>query len=223
MPRIRILLADDHAILRAGLRAMLNAQPDMEVVGEAADGLEAIEKALELNPDVVLMDITMPGTNGLEATRQLMRLNQKAKVLALTMHDDKGYLFQILEAGGAGYVLKKAADVDLLGAIRAIHRGEAFLHPAMAKMLIHNYLGKAKTSEAQDTEHPLTDREREVLKLVAKGFTNQEIAQRLFLSVKTVETHRSHIMEKLQLRNRAELVRYAIKNGLFSPVEPDSN
>ena len=214
--RIRLLLVDDHAVLRAGLRTLLNAELDMEVVGEAADGKQAVQKVAELEPEVVLMDISMPVLNGLEATRQIRRAHPQVKVLVLTMHDSEEYLFQVLEAGASGYVPKKAADTELINAIRAVYRGEAFLYPTAAKALIQDYLERARAGEESDSFDRLTEREKEVLKLVAEGYTNQEIAYMLVISVKTVETHRARIMEKLEFRTRAELVRYALNRGLLT-------
>lgn len=210
------MLVDDHAVLRAGLRTLLNAEPDMEVVGEAADGKQAVQKVAELEPEVVLMDISMPVLNGLEATRQIRRAHPQVKVLVLTMHDSEEYLFQVLEAGASGYVPKKAADTELINAIRAVYRGEAFLYPTAAKALIQDYLERARAGEESDSFDRLTEREKEVLKLVAEGYTNQEIAYMLVISVKTVETHRARIMEKLEFRTRAELVRYALNRGLLT-------
>lgn len=214
--KVRILLADDHAVLRAGLKALLNAEPDLAVVGEAANGAEAVREAGRLHPDVVLMDITMPGTDGLAATRLIRQQLPAVRVLVLTMHDNEEYLFKVLEAGGAGYVTKRAADTELIDAIRAVHRGDAFLHPSAAKRLIDDYLGRVGAGEEAESYARLTQREREVLRLIADGYTNQEIADQLIISVKTVETHRAHVLEKLGLRTRAELVRYARQKGLIS-------
>ncbi len=213
--KIRLLLADDHGVLRAGLRTLLNAEPDMEVVGEASDGREAIQKAAELHPDVVLMDISMPMMNGLEATRHIKRSEAAAKVLLLTMHDNEEYLVRALEAGVSGYLPKSAADTDLVSAIRAVDRGDAFLYPTAAKKLIREYLDLVGGGEEVEQLDRLTDREQEVLKLVAEGYTNQEMAYMLVVSVKTVETHRAHITEKLGFRSRAELVRYALSKGML--------
>ena len=216
MAKIKVLLADDHAVLRAGLRMLLDAQPDIEVGGEAESGEEAIEKVAEIQPDIILMDITLAGMGGLQATRELKKKNPEIKILIVTLHDDEGYLRQCLQAGASGYVLKKAADTELTAAIRAVHRGDIYIYPSMAKVVVEGYLQKdARPPEASDEYDRLTGREHEVLQLIAKGHTNQQTADTLFVSVKTIETHRSHIMEKLKLRNRAELVRYAIEKGLL--------
>lgn len=213
--RIRILLADDHAVLRAGLGALLSREPDMEVVGEAASGAEAVQKAEALQPDVVLLDISMPGMDGLEATAQIKRRCARTRVLILTMHEDRRYLLPALRAGAAGYVVKRAADAELIGAIRAIQRGEAFLHPTMARFLVDEYAGQKATGAAEG--QPLSDREAEVLRLIAEGLSYKEMADRLGISVKTVETYRERIKEKLNLASRAELVRYALERGLLRP------
>lgn len=216
MSKIRVLLADDHAILRSGLVRLLGEQSDIEVIGEAENGLEAVQKVLELHPDIVLMDIGMPVMNGMEATKQIKKRDQEVKVLVLTMHDNEEYLFRVLQAGAAGYVLKKAADSDLVNAIHVVARGDCFLYPSAAKMVVEDYLEKLKSgTEPTSTFDTLTEREREILKLVAEGYTNREIAESLFISVKTVETHKANIMEKLNLHKRAELVRYAIRKGIL--------
>jgi len=220
MAKIRVLLADDHAVLRAGLRALLNSQPDLEVVGEAADGDEVLRVSERVQPDIVLMDITMPGTDGLEATRRLKRRQPQVRVIVLTMHEDEEFLRQVLAAGGSGYMLKKAAESELLSAIRAVHRGEAFSHPSLTRVLIEGYLRQADAhGHKQEPVSPapgnLTAREVEVLRLIAQGYTNQQIADQLVISVKTVETHKAHIMDKLGRRSRVELVRYALQHGLL--------
>lgn len=214
---IRILLADDHAILRAGLKALLNAQTDIQVIGEAATGEEAVRVAQAEKPDLVLMDISMGDMGGVAATREVLRVCPTTRVLMLTMHDDAAYVQQALDAGAAGYLLKRAADSELLAAIRAVQRGDTFLYPSVARVLVDDYLrmrktGEPVTSKSADT---LTPREREVLVLIAQGYSNHEIAERLTLSVKTVETHKARIQEKLGLRTRAELVRYAMQKGLM--------
>ncbi len=217
MTRIRILLADDHAILRAGLKALLNAQPDMQVVGEAATGEEAVRVAQAEQPDIVLMDISMGEAGGVAATREVLRVCPATRVLMLTMHDDVAYVQQALDAGALGYVLKRAADSELLAAIRAAQRGETFLYPSVATLLVDDYLRMKKTGEvvASESSVTLTAREREVLTQIAQGYSNHEIAERLTVSVKTVETHKARIQEKLGLRTRAELVRYAMQKGLL--------
>jgi two-component system, NarL family, response regulator NreC len=212
---IRIMLCDDHAVLRSGLRALLASEPGVEVVGEAADGAEGVERAVALRPDVALLDITMPVMDGIEAARRIHRSAPAVKVLVLTMHDDPEYLFQALDAGAAGYVLKRAADTDLIDAIRQVVRDDAFLAPAAARTLIADYLARRDRGEIAPTVEALTAREDEVLRLLAEGYTNQEIADRLIISVKTVETHRAHVLGKLGLRKRAELVRYARTHGLL--------
>ncbi len=213
--KIRILLVDDHAILRAGLRAILNAEPDIEVVDEAGDGQEAVAKADRLRPDVVLMDISMPVMDGLEATRRIQECCPEAKVLVLTVHDNEEYLFQVLKAGGSGYVVKKSADTELISAIRAVHRGEAFLSPMATKMVIGGFIQAVGREKTKQDYTNLTNREEEVLKLLTEGHTNQEIADLLIISIKTVETHRAHILDKLELHTRADLVKYARAHGMF--------
>ncbi|MBI2878940.1 MAG: response regulator transcription factor [Candidatus Rokubacteria bacterium] len=217
MGRIRVLLVDDHAVLRAGLRMLINAQPDMEVAGEAASGEEGLRLARELQPDVVLMDITMPGAGGIDATAEIRRACPRVRVLALTMHDDPAYLRSVLAAGGSGYVLKRAADTELLSAIRITHRGETYLAPSLAGAVVQEVLGrKARGGRGEVPGDSLSEREREVLCLIAQGHTNQQVADRLCLSVKTVETYRARLMEKLGLKSRADLVRYALSTGLLS-------
>ncbi len=214
MEKIRVLLADDHAILREGIRALLSLSKDIEVVGEAGDGQAAIDRVGELSPDVVLMDIAMPGLDGLEATRRIKERFEGVKVLILTQHENREYVFPILKAGADGYVLKKAAGTELISAIRAVYGGGTFLYPSVAKTVVEDYLRPDGT--VSDRRHPrLTDREIEVLKLVAEGKSNQEIADLLCLSAKTVNGHRTNIMEKLDLHSRTELVKYAIRTGLI--------
>lgn len=217
MNKIRLLVADDHPVVRAGLRMLLGTQPDMEVVGEAVDGATAVERALELRPDVVVMDITMRGTNGLAATREIVKRIPQTKVLVLTIHDSEEYLRQTLEAGATGYVLKQAADTELAVAIRAVQRGEIYLYPAFTRVLLRDLTPNRDTDgQAQrDSYELLSPREKEVLRMVALGHTNRKIADQLFLSVKTIETYRARVMEKLNLRTRAALVRYALLRGLL--------
>jgi len=219
MEPIRILIADDHAVMRAGLRLLLNGQEDMQVVDEAGDGWQTVEKAVALKPDIVLLDITMPGLSGLEAARQIRQQAPEVKLLVLTMHDDEAYLRQFLQIGAAGYMVKKAADTELVAAIRAVHRGESFVHPSLTRVLIDRYLQQPQV-KAKGPVEELTPRETEVLRLVAQGYTSQQVADQLSISVNTVETHRAHIMEKLGLRGRAQLVRYAIARGLLTPDQP---
>jgi two-component system response regulator NreC len=210
--RIRILLADDHTVLRSGLRALLSAQADLEVTGEAGEGGEALRLTQTLKPDVVVMDIGMPGVSGIDATARIRRELPLTKVVILSMHDDQGYLRQALRAGASGYVLKKAADTELLAAIRAAARGELYLDPSLAKGLVADVV----LPKAQEPEIPvLSEREREVLHLLARGHTNQQVADRLCISVKSVETYKARLMEKLGLKGRAELVRYALTHGLL--------
>lgn len=215
MSKIKLLLADDHTVLRAGLKALFNAQPDMEVVAEASDGEEAIRMSRELSPDVVLMDISMPGINGFKATSEIRKQNPAVKILALTMHDDDSYLHQMLRAGADGYVPKKAADTELMAAIRASYRGEHFIHSSVASGLVT----MARQQEPELLKNKgagvLSQRETEVLQLLALGYTNQQIAEELCLSVKTVESYRARIKAKLGLEGRAHLVRYAIEIGLL--------
>jgi DNA-binding NarL/FixJ family response regulator len=223
--KLRVFLADDHAVLRSGLRLLLNSQPDMEVVGEAGDGVETIERVSALAAqdavDVVVLDIGMPRLNGLEALRQLKARFPDLAVLILTMHASEPYLFQVIQAGGAGYVLKQTADEHLLGAIRDAAQGKPFLYPTMEARLLTDYVHRARRAgeRAAAAYLALTEREREVLALVAQGYTNQEIADRLVVSVKTVETHRAHLMSKLGLQTRAELVRYALREGYLTPEQ----
>ena len=212
MDRIRILMVDDHAVMRDGIRALLAVNDDFEIAGEASEGKDAVEKAHELSPDVVIMDIAMPGMEGMEATRRIVHKNPKAKILILTQHNDKEYTLSAIKAGAAGFLPKRALGSDLVTAIRAVHRGESFLYPSAATALIKDYLHKAE-EEPYDS---LTGREREILKLVAEGHTSGEIARMLFISLKTVQGHRTKIMKKLDLKNRIELIKYAMRKGLVT-------
>ena len=214
---IRIILADDHAILRAGLRLLINSQDDLMVIGEASTGAEVLAEAEKLQPDLVLLDLNMPGIDGLTALPRLRKLLPDGKILILTMHDDATYLREALQAGAAGYVLKKAVDTELLMAIQAVMRGEIYVHSAMTQKLLHDVLPEP-LSGVKNTSNPwdaLSEREMEVLRHVALGYTNAEIADKLALSVKTVETYRARGMEKLNLQTRAQLVRLAIEHGLL--------
>jgi two-component system, NarL family, response regulator NreC len=219
LPKIKLLMVDDHAIVRAGLRMLLQAQPDMEIVGEVDTGRAAIAKARELAPDVVLMDISLPDIDGFEATRQIKRALPDTAILALTMHESDEYFFKMLDAGASGYVPKKAAPTDLVSAIRVVRDGGVFLYPSVAKALVRDYIGRVAEGSEHGALDGLTDREQEVLKLIADGLTNQEIADRLTISVKTVERHRANIMAKLNLHSRTELVKYAIRKGLIEVEE----
>jgi DNA-binding NarL/FixJ family response regulator len=212
MDKIKVLVVDDHAIMRDGIRALLGLHDDIEIVGEASEGKEAIEKTQELAPDVVVMDIAMPGMDGLEATRRIRKKNPKAKVLVLTQHDNREYILTAIKAGTAGFVPKRALGSELVSAIRAVHRGDTFLYPSVAGALIEDYLRKAE----EEPYDRLTAREREILKLIAEGHTSREIANMLFVSLKTVLGHRTKIMEKLGIHNRTELIKYALRKGLIS-------
>ena len=216
--QIRVLLADDHGVVRAGLRALLDAQPDITVVGEAEDGPSAIERVQELLPSVVVSDLSMPG-GGLEAIRAITKLQLGARVLVLTVHAEERYLLPVLEAGGSGYVRKSSAHTDLLDAVRKVANGEVFLDPAATKTLLRGYLGRVHAGDELDLGEVLSEREREVVKLTAEGYTAQQAADILSLSPKTVETYRHRAMQKLGLTNRAELVRYALRAGLLSSDE----
>jgi len=211
----RILIADDHGVLRAGLRALLNAEPGLDVVGEAGDGDEALRLTRTLQPDIVLMDINMPGSGGIEATRQLKQLHPDVRVLILTVHEDEGLLQEAIRAGAAGYIIKRAVESELINAIRAVSRGDLYVHPSMTRALLTNTsLASAGNQAAIET---LTPREIEILGLIAQGHTNRQIADLLTLSVRTVESHRANLMEKLNVHSRVELVRYAAQHGLLKP------
>ena len=216
MGKIKLLLADDHAVLRAGLKTLLNAQPDMEVVTEAADGEETVQKSLESVPDIVLMDISMPKLSGLEATREIKKRNPDIKILVLTMYEDDSYLYQLLGVGADSYVPKKAADTELLAAIRATYRGEHFIHSSMTASMVNEARKRQPIKRVESRYNDvLSKREKTVLQLLAMGHTNQQIADKLYLSVKTVESYKARLKEKLGLQGRAELVRYAIDTGLL--------
>ena len=211
--RIRVLLADDHAVVRAGIRSLLDSESDVQVVGEAEDGVEAVALTERLQPDVVVMDISMPKINGIAATRRIHRQSPSIGVVALTMHDNEAYFYEMLRAGGSGYVLKDAPPGELLQAIRSAQAGEAYLAPTVARRLVKDYVSVAERRARVDG---LTEREAEILALVADGLTNRQIADQLVVSVKTVETHRTNLMQKLDLHDRTELVKYAIRKGLIS-------
>lgn len=213
MEKIRVLLADDHTLFREGVRLLLERTGDVEVVGEAANGKEALALARSLRPDLVVMDISMPGLNGLDTTRCLRRELPSVQVLMLTMHAGDNYFFQTFQAGASGYVLKEAAGMDLLVAIKAVHQGGAFIYPSIAKAMVKDFLERVAGGEERVSYESLTAREKDILDLIAEGLTNQEIGERLSLTVNTVQTHRSHIMDKLSLHSRAELMKYAIRVG----------
>jgi DNA-binding NarL/FixJ family response regulator len=222
MPRIRVLVADDHAVLRAGLKMLIGGQPDMEVVAEAGDGEEALRRAKDTRPDVAIMDMTMPGAGGIQAIERLRAACPETRVLVLTMHDVPAYLRAALAAGASGYVVKRAADAELLSAIRGVARGRTVLDPGLATRVVEGGLGPRVPSgrpKGAGAASLLSQREREVLDRVAQGYTNQQIADHLGLSVKTVETYRSRLVEKLGLRSRADLVRYALDSGLFGSAD----
>jgi RNA polymerase sigma factor (sigma-70 family) len=215
MHKIRLLLAEDHTIVRKGLRALLEGEVGVEVIGEAEDGREAVEMTRQLLPDVVLMDITMPGLNGLEATRQIKKWFPEVKVLVLTRHANEEYIFQILRAGASGYVVKKAAPTELVLAIQAVYRGDSFLSPSISRPVIEEYIRQAEAM-IENSYDRLTDREREVLQLIAEGHSTQEIAELLHISIKTVQNHRARLMDKLNIYSTAELTRYAVRKGVIS-------
>ena len=225
MDTIRVMIADDHAILRAGLRSLLALQEDMELIAEAIDGQDAVSKAEQNKPDVLLMDITMPGMNGIEALKHVRKVSPESRVLILTMHDDHAYLRSVLAAGGSGYLVKRAADTELLAAIRTVHQGRSYIDVG----LDNNQLQAVLDNEKQETTDAggrsldtLSERERQVLELVALGYTHKEVGEELSVSVKTVETYRSRLSEKLGLRSRAELVKFALDRGLLDTSRASS-
>ena len=213
-PKIRLLIADDHTLLRNGICALLADEQDMVIVGEAEDGREAVRLAGQLKPNVVLMDIAMPLLNGLEATRQIKREHPEINVLVLTMYDHEEYFRQMLEVGASGYIIKRAAATELVSAIRAVYHGEAILSPAITRLLLEDYLSRDSHSE-RDNPNALSAREREVLQLIAEGKTSREIAEILHLSVKTVQSHRTSLMQKLDLHDRGDLIKYAIQKKII--------
>lgn len=213
--KTRVLIAEDHTIVRQGLSALINRQPDMRVVGEAQDGKEAVEKTKELCPDVVLMDIAMKHMNGLEATARIKKMVPEVKVLVLTMYENEEYIFQILRVGASGYLLKEAPMTELVAAIKAVNKGESYLSPSISKKVIEDYIRRAEMGEKSGIDDILSDREREILQLIAEGHTYDGIASILCISKKTVETHRANIMEKLNIHDKVGLVKYAIRKGLI--------
>ena len=214
--KTRVLLADDHPMVRRGLRMVLDAEPDLEVVAEAGDGAEAVERGLQDDVDLAILDVAMPRLTGLQAAAELKRRRPELRTLMLSMYDSEQYFFEALKAGASGYVLKSAADRDLVEACRSAMRGEPFLYPAAVAALIRDYLERATRGEEIPSD-PLTPRENEIVKLVAEGYSSDQIAEALVISRKTVEHHRSHILEKLGMRDRVELTRYAIRRGLVEP------
>jgi len=213
MGKIKVLVADDHTILRQGIKSLLANEEEIEVIGEAKNGREALTIIEETLPDVILMDIAMPGLNGLEATRRIKKRFPRMKVLVLTMYTNEEYIFQILNAGANGYLVKETAFQDLISAIKAVYKNEAFMSPSISKKVINSYIKRAQNDE-QETCEILTTREREILQLIAEGNSSKKIAELLFISPKTVETHRTHIMDKLNIHNRTGLVKYAIRKGI---------
>ena len=216
MTPIRVLLADDHTLIRAGLRMVMTSQPDLTVIGEANDGREAVAMAEKLKPDVVVMDIGMPSLNGIEACRQIHHALPQTQVVMLSMHSDEGYVLRALKAGARGYLLKDSAEADLANAIRAVVAGKSFFSPAVGKVLLEDYMRKLERTGAEDSFDLLSPREREVLQLVAEGKSSKEVANLLGLSVYTIETHRAKVMQKLNLHNIPELILYAVRKGVIA-------
>ncbi len=214
MSRIKVLVADDHALLREGIKAILSLHDDVEVVGEASDGMDAIQKTLKLKPDIVLMDIAMPGLGGLEATVEIKKTAPNVKILVLSQYDDREYVSRLIKAGVSGYILKHAVGTDLLSSIRAVARGEFYLYSAIASSVIGDYLSKGTAAAEEDPYERLTDREKQVLKLIAEGHSHKEIANILDISVKTVIAHYSNFQEKLDIRTRAGLIKFAYQRGI---------
>jgi two-component system response regulator NreC len=215
--KVRLLLVDDHPIVRSGLRMLFQAEPDLEIVGEADGGAEAIVAVQKLRPDVVIMDVAMPGVNGIEATRRIKEMAPETAVLALTMHEDEQYFFEMLKAGASGYIPKRAAPDDLVAAVRVVAQGNVFLYATLARFLMKDMVEQATAPDADAlADDLLTAREREVLTCIAEGLTSREIAEKLVISVKTVERHRENIMAKLDIHNRVELVKYAMRKGIIT-------
>jgi two-component system, NarL family, response regulator NreC len=213
---VRILLADDHTVMRNGLRLLLERQANLQVVGEASDGRQAVALIEKTNPDVVIMDIAMPNLNGIEATRQIVNQNPRTAVAILSMHSDESYVIRALKAGARAYLLKDSAEADLLAAVRALTEGKSFFSPAISRILVEDYMRQLQSRGAEDTYELLTNREREILQLLAEGRTNKEVANMLNLSLYTVETHRTHILQKLNLHSVPELILYAVRKGIIA-------
>lgn len=217
MTDINLLLVDDHQVVRTGLRMLLEGQPDMKIVGEADSGLDALEKARQLTPDVIVMDITLPDISGIEATRRVKEEFPNISVIALTIHEDEQYFFEMLQAGASGYVPKRAAPEDLITSIRAAFAGEIYIYPSLAKALVADFLGRSSGGNEKASLDGLTTREQEVLSLLAEGYSNDEIGDALQISKHTVARHRENLMRKLELHSKSELVKYAIRKGLITP------
>ena len=216
MLKIRVLVVDDHTIVRDGICALLRLAGDIEVVGEAANGREALEMVRKFMPDVMLIDIAMPNMNGLEATRRIRKEFPRVKVLVLTQYDDKEYVFPVIEAGASGFISKTAASSELVSGIRSVYRGDSFLSPSAARILVEDYQQEASLRKEQDPYKQLSDREREILKLLAEGHTTREIADMLVISVKTVDGHKTNLMSKLDIHNRIDLVKFALRRGIIT-------
>ncbi len=216
MNNISVLVAEDHTIVRQGLRSILDKEFNIEVSGEAKDGKDVVDKVGRLNPDVVLMDISMPVLNGIDATRQIKKDNPDVKVIILSMHSSEEYIFQSFKAGASGYLIKQTADTELISAIQMVHKGDYFLNSSISRTLVQEYLNKTDSVKSEDSLQNLTGREREILQLIAEGCSNRKISEHLFISVKTVETHKANLMDKLNIHSIAELTKYALRKGIIS-------
>lgn len=214
---IRLLLVDDHAVVRGGLRMLLDNEPDMQIIGEASSGLEAVRLTASLKPDLVIMDISLPDISGIEAARRIREAHPEVGVVALTIHEDPQYFFEMLQAGAAAYIPKRAAPADLINAIRAVHNGDVYIYPSLTRLLVNDFLARAGEEDTRTAIDGLTAREQEVLSMLADGRTNEEIAEALVISPHTVARHRENLMAKLGLHSRSELVKYAIRKGLIKP------
>ena len=216
MSNISVLVAEDHTIVRQGLRSILQKEFSIDVSGEAEDGKEVVEKVCHLNPDVVLMDISMPNLNGIDATRQIKKNFPEVKVIILSMHSSEEYIYQSFKAGASGYLIKQTADTELISAIQMVHRGDYFLNSSISKTLVQDYMGKTELMKSEDSLQNLTGREREILQLISEGCSNRKIAGHLYISIKTVESHKANLMEKLDIHSIAELTKYALRKGITS-------